>query len=266
MPTIDLHTNARLYVEDRGQGPPLVLLNGLSQTTVSWVSHVRAWESTFRSIAYDGRGQGRSPLGPDPLTLDLLVDDLLALLETLGLDAVTLCGFSHGSRVALRAAARAPHRVDKLVLTALGTNNDPQRRIIVRSWLEVLRRGGVEAMAWSTVADILGRDYLRDNEAFLEPIIRATVQRNSSEGLEALIEALRGYESPEEDASRVRAPVLLITSRHDRLVDPHSATELAQHFANIEHIELDGCGHTIPIERAEHWRNLVTAFVTDSSR
>jgi 3-oxoadipate enol-lactonase len=261
VPHIELKTQARLFYEERGSGAPIVLLNGLSQTTASWVSHVRAWESSFRTIAYDGRGQGRSELGTSPLTLDAHVDDLFALLDVLGIETATFCGFSHGARVALRAAARNPQRVDRLVLTALGTNDDAQRRVIIRGWLEVLRRGGVEAMAWSTVSDILGRSYLRENEPWLEAIIRATVQRNSREGLEALIEALRGYETPEADARAYPGETLLITSMADRLVDPASARELARHFSDIRHVEVDDCGHTIPIERADAWRAHVEAFM-----
>lgn len=263
MPQLELpERNASLYYERQGQGPALVLLNGLSQTTANWRSQVRSLRERFDVIAYDARGQGRSPLGTAPVTLEAQVDDLCALLDALEVERAHLCGFSHGARLALAVAALRPARVDRLVMTSIGTNDGALRRLIVRSWREVLRHGGVEAMAWCTLPEILGAKFVQAHEEQLEAMVRATLQRNTAEGLGALLDALQGYPPPQEEAAHVRAPSLLITADEDLLVPPEDARALAAALPHAEHVIMSGCGHTVPIELPDAWRRQVLAFLS----
>jgi pimeloyl-ACP methyl ester carboxylesterase len=245
----------------RGAGMrPLVLLNGLSQSTANWMTHVRAWRDTRPTLAYDARGQGRSELGGVPYDLGTHIDDLAALLDLLGIGEVDLCGFSHGARVALGFAARHPGRVGRLVLTSTGADGDARRVAIVTSWRHVLRLGGIEALAWASLPTILGSEYLATLGS-LDPVVRATVQRNRAEGLEALLAGMERYGDALEDAARVTAPSLLITSDDDPLVAPAAALRLAQ-VLGARHERWQGAGHTLPIERPEAWRSVVEGFLT----
>ena len=250
-----------LYAEQRGDGPPLVLLNGMSQTVANWRTQARALQNHFRVISYDARAQGRTPVGQRTLTLDLHVEDLRTLLDGLQVERVALVGFSHGARIALAAAAAMPERVDRLVLTSTGTNDDAMRDTITRGWLEILDRGGVEAMAWASLPQILGRPFLHEHRDHTDAMIRATVQRNSAEGLRALIEGLRAFPHTELDARNIRAPTLLITSDDDLLVAPHAARALAAAIPGARHVVLNGAGHTLPIELPEAWREAVLSLL-----
>ena len=262
MSKVVLHSGAvEMFVEEQGSGPALLLLNGLSQTTANWRTQARALSSRFRVVSYDARGQGRTPLGSRPVGLEEQLEDIAELLDALGIERAHLCGFSHGARVALAFAAAYPERVDRLVLTSIGTNDGPLRRLIVRSWREVLRQGGVEAMAWCTLPSILGTEFVRVYGDQVEAMVRATVQRNSESGLGALLEALAGYPDPRVEAGRVLAPTLLVTSDEDLLVPVDDARALAAAFPEVHHVLVCGCGHTIPIEMPEAWRRHVLAHL-----
>ncbi|MFT6396534.1 MAG: pimeloyl-ACP methyl ester carboxylesterase [Bradymonadia bacterium] len=262
MPHHVLADERRLYYDARGEvGPTLVLLNGMSQSTANWLSHARPLSDHFALISYDARGQGRSDLGEGAITLDGHVDDLHELLESLDRDTVTLCGFSHGARIALRYSALYPESVDRLVLTSAGDGDDALRRTIVRSWRELLRLGGLEAMAWAAIPDILGRDFLSGSEKHLDAMVRATLQRNTAAGLSALLDGMSSFPEPLADAPNIQAPTLLITSDADLLVSPRSSRSLAEALA-AEHVLIDACGHTIPVERAAEWRALVIEFAS----
>ena len=250
-----------LYAEQRGDGPPIVLLNGMSQTVANWRTQARALAPRFRVISYDARAQGRTPVGELPLSLARHVEDLRVLLDGLELERVALVGFSHGARIALAAAAEMPERVDKLVLTSTGTNDDALRDTITRGWLEILRLGGVEAMAWASLPQILGRPFLDQHREHIEAMVRATVQRNSAEGLRALIDGLRRFPHPEHDARRVQAPTLLITSDQDLLVAPSAARALAAMIPGARHVVLADAGHTLPIEQPDAWREAVLSLL-----
>ena len=84
--TLERPGGYHLHAEEQGEGEPLVLLNGLSQSTANWMSHTRALRDRYRVVAYDARGQGRSTLGDGKLTLEGHVDDLASLLAHLGTD------------------------------------------------------------------------------------------------------------------------------------------------------------------------------------
>jgi pimeloyl-ACP methyl ester carboxylesterase len=114
---IDIH-----YVE-AGSGPPLLLLSGgfLSMSSVwegfpaAYVSHVGTFAEHFRVIAPDLRGHGKTVHREGKITCEQLVDDMLALIDVLGLARPSLCGFSLGGWVATMMAIREPDLVSALV-------------------------------------------------------------------------------------------------------------------------------------------------------
>jgi pimeloyl-ACP methyl ester carboxylesterase len=107
---IDIH-----YVE-HGAGEPLVLLHGgmMSAGPVwdgfpgAYVSSMGRIAEHFRVIAPDARSSGATVHKDGPVTMELLVDDLLALIDALGLDHPLVCGFSEGAQVATEGAIRQP--------------------------------------------------------------------------------------------------------------------------------------------------------------
>ena len=252
----------KLHYETRGDdGPCVLLLNGMSQSTASWMSQARKLGERYRVVRYDARGQGKSPLGDGSLSFEGHLEDIDALLDHLGEVQITLVGFSHGARLALGYAASRPWRVERFIMTSIGSADDALRRTMIRVWQEVLALGGVEAMAWCTIPDILGRKYLHAHEKQLHAMVRATTQRNTAECLDALLEAMKSFPPPEADAVRVACPSLLISSSEDRLVSPLAAVSLVQCIPGCEHIEIEGVGHTIPIEAPDAWREAVEAFI-----
>jgi len=107
MSYITTQDKTRLYVKDWGSGPPVVLIHGWPLTADTWddTSLVLA-ESGFRAITYDRRGFGRSDQPWHGYDYDTLSDDLSAVIRELGLDGVTLVGFSMGGGEVARYMSR----------------------------------------------------------------------------------------------------------------------------------------------------------------
>ncbi|MFI9816001.1 3-oxoadipate enol-lactonase [Saccharothrix variisporea] len=101
-------------------GPPdapvLVLGNALGTTTTLWDAQLPALLPHFRVLRYDHRGHGGTPSLPGPYRVDDLADDVLELLDALGLARVSYAGVSLGAMVGMWLAGHAPERVDRLVL------------------------------------------------------------------------------------------------------------------------------------------------------
>lgn len=110
-----------LYWRSEGEGPAIVLCNGLGVSTFFWSHVVRAFAGSYRVVVWDYRSHGKS--GPSPITgfgVGMCADDLRTLLDHLGIDRCVLAGHSLGSQVILEAYRRFPDRVVALVPTLGG--------------------------------------------------------------------------------------------------------------------------------------------------
>lgn len=254
-----------LFFRERGEGPPMILFNGLSQSTANWTSQIAALSEHYRVIAWDSRGQGRSALGDEPLDIDVHVRDAVALLDHLDVAESHLVGFSHGARVALRLAATHPERSQSVTLTSIGSDDSAYRNLILRVWREVLALGGLEAMAWVTTTHILGEEFLEAHADQVDVMIRTVQQRNDETAMKQLLASLADYPPSLDDAARVRCPSSLLTSTNDPLVSGASADRLAAALEPRRRWTFDDCGHTIPVERSDRWRGYVLEFLDELS-
>jgi len=110
------HEGWKLFYEDRGQGPPLLLLHGLLMDHTIFEPQIEVLAETHRVIAPDLRGHGRSEHRAEERSLWDLAEDQIALLGALGVEHAVWVGASVGGPIALRAALRHPHRISGLVL------------------------------------------------------------------------------------------------------------------------------------------------------
>jgi 3-oxoadipate enol-lactonase len=248
----------RSYRVDRLK-PVIVFLNGTTQTTLYWGNQVPVFSKDYGLLFYDARGQGQSDLGAVPLSLGLHVSDLKNLLDHLAVDRVHLVGISHGARVALEFAIEFPARVYRLVLCSTSAQNSDRCRAIVRSWLEILKLSGVEAMAWAAVPAVFGSRFLKDHQKIIAKIVAAVVIRNSRDALISQLDAVLNYPAPARIPVDFHPAILIISGSQDLLVEPDDAQQLA-HRCRGRHETIDGIGHSIPAEAPEIFQKLVLEF------
>ena len=121
---------SELHYERRGQGPPLLLIQGMGANGTHWgEAFLLALERDFELVLYDHRGIGRSASVPQGtgVTVPGLALDALALLDALGIDTAHVLGISMGGMVAQELALAAPQRVRTLVLGATSCGGTQSR-------------------------------------------------------------------------------------------------------------------------------------------
>lgn len=105
-----------LFYEERGEGLPLVLLHGNGESHEYFARQIEAFSRSYRVLALDTRGHGRSPRGEGAFTLRRFADDLYAFLRERGIERAHLLGFSDGGSIALYFTLAHPEMVDHLIL------------------------------------------------------------------------------------------------------------------------------------------------------
>jgi pimeloyl-ACP methyl ester carboxylesterase len=219
--------------EQAGEGPPVVLLHGLTATRRYVVMGSRLLERAgCRTVAYDARGHGRSSpaLEPRAYGYEQLAGDLLAVLDALGLERALLAGASMGAHTALRLALRHPERVAALALiTPAYDPAEPTPAAQERDALaEGLRAGGVEGF-------VAAYDFDNVPERWRETVRTVVRQRLAlHEHPAAVADALevvprsRPFERLEELA-KIAVPTVVVASRDE--VDPGHPLALARAYA-----------------------------------
>lgn len=251
---------AHLHCETHGEGPQeIVVCNGLSQTTANWRGIARQ-NPQLRWTLFDARGHGKSGTGTRRFTLDLHVGDLIRVIGMSSARNPVLLGFSHGARVALRAAANHGTFFSALIIVSCGSEMTARRKAHVQSWKECLELGGLRAMAWASLPNIVGGKIL---EKFpdLEFLVKSTETRNRKEGLLAVFEGMATYPPPREDATRVTIPTLIMRGGEDPLVEARDVENLCRWIPHARAGTFEDCGHTLPLEEPRRFVAAIQEFL-----
>lgn len=196
--------------------PVVVLSNSLGSTTSMWDAQADALAEHFRVVRYDTRGHGASPVPAGPYDIDDLADDVVALLDTLGVQKAHFVGLSLGGMTGMRLAARNPERIDRLVVLCTGAKLDPSSAWHDRA--ATVRAGGSQAVAEAVVARWFTAPYLEahpDIKAASEAIVAATPAEGYASCCEVIATMdLRG------DLPGIAAPTLAIAGADDPATPP----------------------------------------------
>jgi len=262
MPYFTTNDNCRLFytlTEPSPHAPAVIFLNGLAQTTTYWHGQARFFAEDYRILRYDGRAQGRSEIGAEPLTPPRHVSDLRALCDHLEIESANLVGLSHGAYVALAYTARYPGSVDRLVVCNLRAGRYGGSEIVAR-WLRKLKQEGLASYARDVIQAATGKTF-RNTHAHLIPMMaKAVAARNSQAGLVRQVEAMQAYQPASQIAPRVRIPSLVINGGEDEIVPAADAGILARSLQAAT-ATIAAAGHSLPVEAPEDFNLLVRDFL-----
>lgn len=121
-----------IYYEEYGQGQPLLLLHGNSESIQSFRLQIPDFSKYYRVIAVDTRGQGKSSEDGKTYTYDLFAEDMNALLNVLNIDSANILGWSDGGNTGLIMAMKYPKKVKRLVTMGANVFID---KSVVEKWV-----------------------------------------------------------------------------------------------------------------------------------
>jgi 2-succinyl-6-hydroxy-2,4-cyclohexadiene-1-carboxylate synthase len=262
--------DVRLNYEVIGEGSPITLLHGFTQSGRSWNEVISLMPSGWKWVVPDLRGHGETSVRPGaPYTMDACTSDLEMLWDHLGITRTHLVGYSMGGRLALHVAATRPERILSLLTIGAHAGLDEDAREGRRRGDEALaqriEQDGLEAFVnyWSSLPLFEGLE--RRGPAFLAQV-RAARMDNHVEGL---AESLRGMGAGAmrpvwHELERLKVPSTFVAGQLDHGYAA-SARRLAGSVSHGRVVIIQRAGHTAHQERPEAFARLLLAHLEAAS-
>lgn len=257
-----------IHVQTLGDGPPLLMLHGFTGSIEAWQGIPAVLGRRFQTSAVDiiGHGESSAPETPERYSIPHAVTDLLALLDTLGIERCAVLGYSMGGRVALHLALAAPERITALVLESAspGIDDPVERESRIESderQARMIEEQGLAAFIdhWESIP------LFASQRSLPEEVRQRQRELRMSQNPVGLANSLRGMgagvmEPVSGRLDEFQMPVLYLAGEFDGKYR-EIGEKMAEIMPDARYIEIPGAGHTIHLERPDVYAETVRGFL-----
>lgn len=250
MPYLSL-PSLNLYYEEMGSGPEtLVFSHGLLWSHRMFEAQVAELSKTYRIIAYDHRGQGKSEV-KGPYDMDTVAEDAAALIRNLVGGPVHFIGLSMGGFVGMRLAARHPELIKSLVLLETSANVEPLENLPQYKLLNGIVRwiGIIPPIANKVMKIMFAHSWLQD------PVNAVAIRRwkkelsSNNKSITGPVEGVIYRKGVEEELGHITCPTLVIVGNEDVATTPAKAEFIQKGIKGSKLEYISGAGHSSCIEK-----------------
>lgn len=225
--------DVEIYYESYGQGEPLLLLHGNSQSIYYFKKQITELSKHNRVIAVDTRAQGKSKdFSTGELTYDLFAEDMKQLLDSLHIKKANILGWSDGGNTGLIMAMKYPEYVNKLAVmgAVLFPSEQSVGKKVLNQVRSVVKRADGKTDAFYVTQKRLYNMMLEEPQLTFEQI------------------------------EAIKTPVLVMAGEHDVVLEKHTKA-IASHIPNAELLIFKDANHYIPVEKPDVFNEAVIKFL-----
>ena len=269
MPHATADDGTRLYFEETGSGTPVIFVHEFAGDMRSWEPQMRHFGQRHRAIAYNARGYPPSdvPEHPSSYGQARAADDILAVLDHLGIDRAHVVGLSMGGFATLHFGFRHAARARSLVVGGCGYGAEPSQRERFKAEAaaiaQVLRQDGMAPFAARYAHGPTRVQFgNKDPRGFAEfarhlaehsALGSANTQLGVQGGRPSLYDLM-------DDMRALQVPTLVLTGDEDwPCLQP--GLLMKQSIPSAALAVMPNCGHTINLEDPDEFNRLVGAFM-----
>jgi 3-oxoadipate enol-lactonase len=251
----------RVFVDEEGEGPPLVAVHGLGGTSCYFEALIPELARRHRVIRYDFNGHGRTRLA-GKLTIESLTDELADVVTEIAGEPSIIVAHSMGTLFAQRLAATRPHLVTKLVMLSPVTQQNETARHAMLERAGLARTAGMAAVADLAVAN--GTSVAaKSNNPLVSGFVRELVLGQEPEAYAQACEARA--DAGEVDLSALRRPTILLAGVEDNVSTPQVNTWLNERIPRSQSVAIPQCGHWPLIEAPRASLARIRRFLSETS-
>lgn len=239
---------AGIYFEETGskEKPALLILHGGFESiqnmnpVVSWLS------DDYRVIGIDSRGHGKSTLGEQPLTYKLIQSDIEAVLDHLGIDAVTIIGFSDGGILGYRIAADRRVKVERLV--AIGASWSVDDVCASEKIMNTINPDSARELFADNYKDYMKLNPEADFDKFTNKMVDMWLDKSEN-----------GH--PDNRVGSIESDTLIIRGDNDFLVSAESLVALQKRIKGSLFMNVPYAAHVVHREQEDIVKSVVNQFL-----
>ena len=242
--------------------PVVVLIHGLGLTrSATWGEIAPVLARHYRVLAYDLLGHGETALPKGPVSLTALSEQLIALMDELGIDRAALVGFSLGGMINRRCAMDHPGRVSALAILNSPHDRGEEQQQIVEDRARATAAGGPAAGIDVTLARWFTEGFRHDHPekvSAVRDIVLANDPANYAAHRQVLAEGVRELIAPDPP---ITLPMLALTCEHDSGSTPAMSHAIARESPGAETHIVPQLQHLGLIEQPAHFSQPVLEFL-----
>ena len=251
-----------LHIADSGVGDKcVVLLHGYLESMYVWDDFTSLLTPSVRVITVDIPGHGISEIKGEVHTMDMIADVLHEMINSLGIEKVTMVGHSMGGYVSLAFCARYPEQLEGLVLLSSSPNPDTdEKKENRRREIALVRAGKKDVLA--RVAPEMG--FAPHNRKRLKSYIDDLVECvhiTEDDGIVAMLGGMIERVDQNEMLRKCSVPQLFIMGKHDAYIPVEAAEAIIANNPQAEVAWLENSGHMGFIEEPEACAEALLKFV-----
>ena len=261
MPIVNINGH-QIHYETHGSGAPLLLIHSFLCNTDMWRPQIEHLAKSYRVIAMDIRGHGKS--GPSqPHSLYDLVDDALGVLDAEGVKRAVWLGLSIGGMVSMRAALRAPDRVNGMVLLATDAKAESLLvKLERRALAQVVKHLGILPVVIPVLRKMFGARAHKQQRDLIQ-IWKAKFLNVHTNSMLETLQALLLRDDVSQKLRTVRVPTLIMHGTQDRAIAASLAKNTKKHLGQQADLRiLKGVGHLMTLEDPEEINVQLSYFLS----
>ena len=239
-------------------GAVIMLSNSLASTLHMWDPQIAGLTGAgFRVLRYDSRGHGQSTVPEGPYSIDMLADDAIALLDSLGFERVHFCGLSKGGMVGQNLGTRFANRLLSLILCDTASHLPPPS--VWDERIATVRAQGMVGFADATIDRWITKP---GQQRLPEEVdkVRKMIVGTPVEGFCACSEAIRDMDQ-REAIRKITTPTLVIVGEHDPGTPVEAAKFIQGRIAGSRLVIIPDAAHLSNIEQPERFNEALLGFL-----
>jgi len=254
--------NITISYHDAGEGKiPIIFLHGFPFDKSMWKSQLDGLKSSYRVIAMDIRGFGRSTDEQTHLSIDLFGLDLVSFMDKLNIEKAIVCGLSMGGFVALNAVKRFPNRIEALILCDTQCIADTEEVKENRhKAIEIIDCDGADKFIETFTKIVFHPDSFTSRSEIVKTLT-GTVSANSNAIIVAGLTALAERSETCTILHDIRVPTLIICGRQDEVTPLFQSEFMHEHIKGSVLSVIEEAGHVSNLEHPEQFNTCLIKFL-----
>lgn len=257
------YKNKDIYYEVYGDGEPLIILNGIMMSCLSWKPFLEGLDNKWRIILLDFADQGLSSKWESDYTQELQVDILTNFLEFMEIEKTHLFGISYGGEVALKFAAKYQDKLLSLLLSNTTAYTFNQLKEIGYAWIKAAKTYDGEAFFEVCMPLIYSDSFFENEYQWLsnrKKLFSQILTKEWYEGFIRLVNSAENYDV-REDVQNIIVPTLIVSAEKDQITPIKYQEYLADKIQNSYHIVIKDAGHAVMYEKPIEFLSIVKGFL-----